>query len=344
MLTLTIHEPGPFELAVGERYVLDEHGAGLYLLQGWGRAARCWVGGRAGSPAMGKGVLVFRPGGLGDLICLRPALEVLLEQGHAVTVCAHESHWPALRGLPVKLLAYPPRAEAVEAYGAILDLDGAVEREPTGHWNRDAVACLASAAGVDVGGRVPTLPRFPVPDKFERAAGGRRLLGIVLHASALLRTWPLERIGELLGEALAADWDVVLLGKPGPWPEIQEAGASLAGGRVQVLPRAGLSLEESLGVLSVCDAVVSPDTGLLHAAGAMGVPAVGLYGPFSAAQRVARYPSVRVIEGRAPCAPCGHHPRTEDQTWPPGKPCGVERHCVALAGISGAQVMRVLNA
>lgn len=351
MLTLLIDEPGAFDLPIGERCVLDEHGAGLYLLQGWGRAAR---GLPVGLPKIWTkgwtkdGVLVFRPGGLGDLICLRPVLEVLLAQGHAVTVCAHEAHWVALQGLPVDLLAYPPRAAEVEAFRVVMDLDGVIEREPPG--GRDAVACLAAACGVSDAGLVPRMVRFPVPSsrlavhglQFP-ASGSRKRLGVVLHASALMRTWPLERIGELIREALSQDWDVVLLGKPGPWPQIDTPGVELAEGRVWMLPRSDLSLEDSLGVLAACDVVVSPDTGLLHAAGAMGVPAAGLFGPFEAAQRVARYASVRAIEGRAPCAPCGHHPRTAEQTWPSGKPCAVECHCVALAGITGKRVMEVVN-
>ena len=55
---------------------------------------------------------------------------------------------------------------------------------------------------------------------------------------------------------------------------------------------------DTIAALSLMDAFVSVDTGIVHAAGALGVPGVALFGPFPPETHVADYPSVIGI--RAP--------------------------------------------
>lgn len=55
---------------------------------------------------------------------------------------------------------------------------------------------------------------------------------------------------------------------------------------------------DSIAALSLVDAFISVDTGIVHAAGAMGIPGVALFGPFPPETHIADYPSVIGI--RAP--------------------------------------------
>ena len=61
-----------------------------------------------------------------------------------------------------------------------------------------------------------------------------------------------------------------------------------AGADAQPIDAPGRGLRPLLGLLDLCDVVVSPDTGPLHMAVAMNVPAVGLYG-FNNPKRVGPY-------------------------------------------------------
>ncbi len=357
MLILQIEQPGSFALASGERYVMDDHTAGHYLVEGWGTVVP-GLSPAGRRDAKGEGLLLMRAGGFGDLVCLRPIIEawqnqqIVLEGSIKVGVCAHRSHWDALAGLSeVELVPYPMPASALEGWERVVDLSGVIEREDAVKgW--DSVEAMARAVWPQedqrfFDGLVPEMPVEPedLMQALERwprkeATGTVALrVGIALSASARCRTWPLERLGELL-EALGTGCEVFLLGAPGPWPEIRLEGPVK---HIHVLPRQNVSMRQSLGLLSSLDVLVAPDTGLLHAAGALGVPAVGIFGPFQARQRVARYPTVRVIQGAAPCAPCSHHPRTHERTWPAGKPCQVMQHCVAMASTSGAQVAAVVR-
>ena len=55
---------------------------------------------------------------------------------------------------------------------------------------------------------------------------------------------------------------------------------------------------DSIAALSLVDAFISVDTGIVHAAGGMGIPGVALFGPFPPETHIADYPSVIGI--RAP--------------------------------------------
>ena len=55
---------------------------------------------------------------------------------------------------------------------------------------------------------------------------------------------------------------------------------------------------DTVAALSLVDAFISVDTGIVHAAGAMGIPGVALFGPFPPETHIADYPSIIGI--RAP--------------------------------------------
>ncbi|MHC5077020.1 MAG: glycosyltransferase family 9 protein [Planctomycetota bacterium] len=65
---------------------------------------------------------------------------------------------------------------------------------------------------------------------------------------------------------------------------------------------------DTIAALSLMDAFVSVDTGIVHAAGALGVPGVALFGPFPPATHVSDYPSVLGLRteysGEACSGPC----------------------------------------
>jgi ADP-heptose:LPS heptosyltransferase len=74
-------------------------------------------------------------------------------------------------------------------------------------------------------------------------------------------------------------------------------GALDAGGRTDLLDLAAL--------LSLCDLVVTNDTGSMHLAGAVGTPTVSLWGPSDPREvRQVGAPDVRVTGPDLPCKPC----------------------------------------
>jgi len=68
----------------------------------------------------------------------------------------------------------------------------------------------------------------------------------------------------------------------------------------------GLGLREASALASGCRALVAPDSSFVHLAAALGLPAVGLFGPTDGAVRTRDYPGVRFIDVRRDlrCVPC----------------------------------------
>jgi ADP-heptose:LPS heptosyltransferase len=69
----------------------------------------------------------------------------------------------------------------------------------------------------------------------------------------------------------------------------------------------GGSLGRLAGVLSRCRAVVSPDSGPAHMAGALGVPVAAVFGPTSPERWAPMGPRVKVLRRELACSPCSNH-------------------------------------
>ena len=134
---------------------------------------------------------------------------------------------------------------------------------------------------------------------------GDDFIGIVAGARHPTKTWPVRHTATLADRCHKEGYRVALLGG-------QEDG-SLAGAVVNSMKtepeyiRTGGSLGQLSGVLSRCRAVVSPDSGPAHMAGALGVPVVAVFGPTSPGRWAPRGPRVKVIRRELACAPCSNH-------------------------------------
>jgi heptosyltransferase-2 len=133
-------------------------------------------------------------------------------------------------------------------------------------------------------------------------AGDGPVVGIVPGSNAPARRWPSDRFGEVASWLGARGARVVVVGSP---PEVdltarvasRAPGALDAGGRTDVTDLAAL--------LSLCDLVVTNDTGAMHLAGAVGTPTVSLWGSSNPMEvRQVGTPDTRVSGPDLPCRPC----------------------------------------
>jgi ADP-heptose:LPS heptosyltransferase len=93
-----------------------------------------------------------------------------------------------------------------------------------------------------------------------------------------------------------------VLGGPGE-AELTAAVSAGAPGALDVGGRT--DLVDLAAVLSLCDLVVTNDTGPMHLAGAVGTPTVSLWGPSDPSEvRQVGAPDTRVTGPELPCKPC----------------------------------------
>lgn len=126
-------------------------------------------------------------------------------------------------------------------------------------------------------------------------------------------TWPTKRWPpghwRALAGALAAGEGrrVRVLAAPGEHADLEKLMAGLPAGQVEVLPE--MPLPAVLAELSAAAGVVSADGGVMHAAVALGVPTLALFGPTDP-RLWFPYEGLgpfRVLATRPPCHPCDLH-------------------------------------
>ncbi len=156
--------------------------------------------------------------------------------------------------------------------------------------------------------QVSEAARGRVRDKLVEAGhAGEPLIGIQLGASREARRWPVEScvaLGRLLHERLGAR--MVLCGGGGDRPFAEEVSAQLGPIALDLCGRT--SIADLGALLERCDVLVTPDTGPMHMAIAVGTPVVALFfgpalpfdtGPYLADQLC--------LHADVSCAPCDHN-------------------------------------
>jgi heptosyltransferase-2 len=135
------------------------------------------------------------------------------------------------------------------------------------------------------------------------AGEGVVLAGLVIGTVWATKKWPPERFLEL-GRRLGRRGDFSLLVLGGP-AEAEEAALFGSGdGFVNLVGRT--TLPQLVALLSLCRVVVGGDTGPIHAAMALGVPVVALFGPTDEEQFEFLPPST-CLTVDLPCRPCSPH-------------------------------------
>ncbi|HET9949507.1 MAG TPA: glycosyltransferase family 9 protein [Longimicrobiales bacterium] len=131
---------------------------------------------------------------------------------------------------------------------------------------------------------------------------GRPLVGLFPGANAPARRWPAGRFAALAAALAARGAGVVVLGGPAE-RDLTASVAAAAPGSADLGARTDLA--DLAAVLSLCDLVVTNDTGPMHLAGAVGTPTVSLWGPSDPNEvRQVGAPDVRVSGPELPCKPC----------------------------------------
>ena len=137
---------------------------------------------------------------------------------------------------------------------------------------------------------VPVLGHAPAPGPTSLVVSAderdalRRRLGLdpeqrlrVVHPGSTWpdKAWPTDRWVELVERLVAEDGEPLVLIEPPNAPGL--AARVAGGGPARALPR--LAVREVLALLTHADSYVGHDGGILHAAVALRVPSVGLFGP-----------------------------------------------------------------
>jgi lipopolysaccharide heptosyltransferase II len=147
--------------------------------------------------------------------------------------------------------------------------------------------------------------------RFARAflSGGSRaraIIGVQPGSSPAMqwKQWPVERYRAIIERVLVEmrDSRIILFGSSSEAEMIEEIARGL-GPRVSVA--AGkTTVKQVAALIEQCDMLVCNDSGLMHAAVAVGTPVVAVYGPTDIRRTAPLGAQHRVIRHELPCSPC----------------------------------------
>jgi len=118
------------------------------------------------------------------------------------------------------------------------------------------------------------------------------------------KQWPIERYRDVIVRIVSErpDARIVLFGSPVEEQMIREMAMGLEG-RVSIA--AGkTSVKQVAALIEQCDLLVCNDSGLMHAAVAVGTPVVAIYGPTDIRRTAPLGEQNRIIRHQLPCSPC----------------------------------------
>lgn len=334
-------------IVAGSYYADDVTSAQLIVMAGAGKMAP--VTEQRPLTPESKSLLVCRMGGFGDLVLLTPVLRELKRQRPDLRIAvATLGHYAAaIQNLSYidEILVYPVSTEVAARFDAWVWYENAIERNPLAE-TVHATDLFAQIAGVTWGEDANKCPDYRVkPSEAIWAQegyprnGDRRRVCIQIGTSALCRTYPRPQMGAVGFELIKRGYDVFLLGAKG---EIKTPDKNPPG--LYNLSERDLTFRQSCAVLATADCMIGSDSALVHVAGALGVPAVGLYGPFPWKLRTAYAPTTHALSGVGDCAPCFHHHNPAKRNHFPEKcPSKAKGICDVLADIKPERIVAMVE-
>ena len=176
--------------------------------------------------------------------------------------------------------------------------------EPSGTFTQREAA-LARALGAEPRPTklVPRIEWVRAAEERLRAERATRFAALCIGSEWETKIWPAAHFAELADGLAERGFLPVLLGGPREKP-LAEAVQARAGARC--LDTTGNSIADALAVLSLSAICVGGDTGLMHAARAMAVPTVALFGPTDPRAHDPG-PLFRAVALGLDCQPCSAH-------------------------------------
>jgi len=125
----------------------------------------------------------------------------------------------------------------------------------------------------------------------------KKTIAVAVHSAELYRDWPVENYKALISE-LSKNYNVVIL---------NENKVNIYKNTIDAC---GLSFRKAVSVLSACDGLLTPDSGFMHIAEAIGIKTIALFGPVGYKARCKGYKNVTVVTSNLDCIPCWRNNNT----------------------------------
>ena len=282
-------------------------------------------------------VLIIRSGAIGDLLLFMPCLPALhaAYPNASITLSCFERHHAIFQQEHLRLDEYPIRKSVAERFDLVIPLENIVELSTDK--GQHATDAYAEALGVTVTDYKPVYKVTEEEKAFaiESYGTGKKRIALQLHASTPIRDYPMQNWMAVMQELIKRGWEIMLLGNKDSIqklpPEIKDCS--------------GLTFREAAAVLATCDVFCGVDSAFFNLCPALGIPAVGLFGPVDWRTRikVGGNTGQVALHGEADCCPCNWTNSRNGRRFPAHGPCATSGRCDPLAGVSPGRIVSVIE-
>jgi ADP-heptose:LPS heptosyltransferase len=274
----------------------------------------------------GKSLLVWRHGGIGDLMFMMPPLRLLKVKypksklmvglgGKYVDIYKEVPYIDEIHRMPFDI-------ETLELADYHLHFEQIIEGNPLAE-RANAYDLFLNKFGFNPN-EIPAKEKLPdifltelemnfakeFLDRF-KIRENDILVGIQVAPSSPIRAFPEDKMIKTIRLiASEPNGKVILFGSPAQGELAESAVKSLpedSQGNVINTIKEKFTLRRTMSVTRHCDLIIAPDSAMIHIAGALRVPVLGLYGPFPADLRMRYYYNALALNALPSCAPCFIH-------------------------------------
>lgn len=275
-----------------------------------------------GQDLTNKSLLIFRTGGIGDLLFIQPNLIYLKDK------------YPTCKILFACGPQYQSMVETWDCVDEVLDLpfsakvliesdyhalfEGVIERCKLAE-TANAYNLFSEWMGLSLPDEYLLPRQEPKEDKVEFCKEkldkwnlkGKDFIVMQLRASSPIRTPRPQFWIKIVDELTDRGYKIVLTDNPRQSVYVNEF-IKLCKNQDKVFNfcKHSLTLDYSIALISLAKGVIATDSALNHIAASMDVACYGIYGPFPGKIRLKTYPKSKWIDAQRECAPCFiHSPR-----------------------------------
>lgn len=265
-----------------------------------------------------KALLIWRFGGIGDLMFAQPLIKYLKSTYPTCKIFFATApknttlfrSWPS--GLVDKPLAMPFEKDIMRECDYHLTFEGSIERCKEAH-TTSAFDIFKKMAGVefDINDYPTELILDDALTSAIRPFIPPNTVAIQLRASSQLRNLPIPNVVRIAKKLVERGYlpGIIDLSREAENVDVFVKNLNNAGIKAINLARYSESLQHCLSILKCCIGAIATDSSITHLTPAIGKPVLGLYGPFTGDVRMSYYKTGDWIDGsknwneckKAPC-------------------------------------------
>lgn len=272
-----------------------------------------------------KRILINRYGGIGDLLCMLPAIYELKVKYPTcqIGIMASYSYLPIFYNFPTLIEGCVNNVvmyNSIKHFDYFINFDKLIENYPDPNANIHDIY----AENLYVKMNKNTIDNVVKINSITTNINDmmRNGIGIQYKSNAIIRDYPIENVISLINliHLKRPNELIYLLGPPDDYINVNYIQSKTNGNvLVNGCGSSKMNINETFDLIGSLKAVIAPDSSMVHMAGMVNTPIIGLYGPFDSESRMKYYKNAIGIMLKTECSPCNRHQPLAWCKWTSGE-------------------------